>query len=36
MITDFLWTGLAAFIMVSPFIIGAIAEQLINKRKRGN
>jgi len=37
MITDFLYTGLAALIMVSPFIIGAIANQLTNKQKnRGN
>jgi hypothetical protein len=37
MITDFLYTGLAALIMVSPFIIGAIAQQLTNKHKnRGN
>lgn len=37
MVTDFLYTGLCAFIMVSPFIIGAIANQLTNKHKnRGN
>ena len=36
MITQFLWTGLCALIMVSPFIIGAIAQQVNNKRKRGN
>jgi hypothetical protein len=36
MISEFLWTGLGALIMVSPFIIGVIAEQLTNKRKRGN
>lgn len=33
MISEFLWTGLAALIMVSPFIIGAIANQLTNKQK---
>lgn len=36
MITEFLYTGLAALIMVSPFIIGAIAQQVNNKRNRGN
>lgn len=33
MIKEFLLTGLAALIMVSPFIIGAIANQLTNKQK---
>ncbi len=37
MLNDFLWTGLGALVMVSPFIIGAIAQQLTNKqKKRGN
>jgi hypothetical protein len=43
MINDFLWTGLGALVMVSPFIIGAIAQHWNDNRthnttrkKRGN